>query len=362
MTSHNNPDPTTLRRLTARVRRLVERSSQNDASTREVLTNLARADPLAVTSAPAETPPALAESLSMPPGRPRLVTLTTCGARVRAMVVPRGHADPDRDRLLWGWLRGFVLLHLASRTGDVENVALFPLREELPDEFAALSIDDESGKRLLAVNTRQSHDSAKASLRKLGPAAVVPIAGILPDRVATAFRQRPGVSLLVATGITSSLLFGGVALMSQDKPVPPPVAMQVDPPAQATVTVTTAPRPKETSGERTPARPPATRSADPAPTRPASTTRKPSPPLSLPSPSRSLPRPPEAEQDPPGPSATPVPQSHAPTSDPTPTQPPPSTPPDSPPARPAPTGEKDEDCDGILRVEIDPLLDVCLLG
>jgi hypothetical protein len=284
-----------------------------------------------------------------------------CGATVSAMVVPRGTVDPGRDARVWGWLRGYVLLRLADRTTPAAGVEPFPLREELPDEFSALAIDDPSGWRIVAINTRQSRDNARAALRKLGPAVAVPIgAGLLPDRIAKNVREHPGVALLVATSIAATALFGGITLTSDRDPQSrPPVAMQVAPPP-ATVTITATPRLAKTSDP--PARPPA-QTTDPAGPPRSVPTRKPDPPQAVPSPTRSDVRPPAPIPDPPEPTRSPLPEPTAPTSAPSPTQPPPGAPPSPPPARPTTTGEKpDDDCAGLLHVEIDPLLDACLLG
>ncbi len=341
----------------------MERSLPPHPFAAEALTTIARTDPLAIVTDSAEPPPQLATALTATTGRDRLVVLHMAGATVRMMVTPRGDTDPSHDTVLWKWLRGYVLLQIASHADCDQNVWKFPLREELPDEISALAIHDQAGNRILALNTRQSHDSARASLRKLGPAALVPIvAGLVPDRMARAAGDHPGRTFLIATTIVSGAVFGGVLYTSDYGPsARPPIAMQPgtspptsDPqltPAQSTPTAPTPMPPPTSTGE--PAEPPDPRRPTPAPT------RAPSPPVPRPSPPRSD-RTPSPEQPPAAPTSSPI-RTHPPQSAPPAESPPPGDSPATPTADPTPDGGKDPGCNGPVHIEIDPLLDVCLL-
>lgn len=351
--------------LRAQVRRIVDQSPHEEALVHGVLAALSHTRSLLPAQQDpddADPPSRLARAFSAPEGQQQIVAVCVGGALVKATITPRGTINPDRDARLWRWLCGYVLLRIAGTPAPGGNVRLFPHREELADEFAAIAIEDPPGvKRIVALNTRQTHPSAIAALRNLRLGVFLPaVATLVTERMARTLRKYHAATAVIAGTVATVTILGALRLMPDGEVHhQPPAAIQIITQAPATTTVTATATTRSTPKATTPqvpqqppvvvtqamtAPPQPTRSSHPAPSPPASTPKATQARTPEPTAHVTAPAPPE-----PTPAPPPAPR---------------SAPPTSPDAEPPPEADPlpdAKDCGGLVHVDMDDLLDACLL-
>lgn len=246
-----------------------------------------------------------------------------------------------------------------------DRVERLPLREDLPKEFAAISLpaEEEGDDPTIIINVRE--ERPRAALRYLRPHILIPILiGWAADKIRRFTREHPlGAAasvVIVSVGAAAAM----TTLMDRRPPAATEQTVIVTPPPPATLTVTaTGTTPRWTVPPTTEEPPRAVRS----PRRPVVG------PATVPSRTQEharTPRPPTAGASPSVESiASTVPSTEV-TGPPTPALATELPPAGQTPALPAavPSGDEPfiaatgDDCGGLVHVDLDPLADVCLLS
>lgn len=238
-----------------------------------------------------------------------------------------------------------------------------PIRMDLPEEIAAVAIssDDTDEPPTVILNTKERSAPVWADLRSGG--AIIGVLGLLVGVAIRWLRDHTATLVTVgATGmVTATATVGVVALENNDRPpsrhTQPTVTVATP---RAGPARTASPRPAATASRNVPAgrtRPP---DVIPRPTtsRPTATSTRTSTITARPTRSRDIPRSAlTTASPPPGPTKQP-PAANASEPRPTTTRPATSAPTTAPSTGPAATTARD--C--VVRVDVDPLLDLCVLG
>lgn len=259
------------------------------------------------------------------------------------------------------------------------NVRPIPKREELPPEIAAMGIPVEDEDEIEVI-LNASEANLGATYRDFRPGVLIPaLVGWATERPLQALRHHQLASAVTATAIASTVIVSGIhsVLNGDDTPItqpaPAPSVVIVTPPTSSATRQPSTPTPTRTEPPRE-SRPPVQQPTERPPTsyrqspdpRPSPSTSRPrpgpeSPNTEAPRPTRTRERPTEppaatsvdVERDPPDTEDIPSPTDAPPQPGPEATSEPP------PPAPDTPT-QAARDC--VIRVDVDPLLDVCLLS
>ncbi|HEY9371002.1 hypothetical protein [Streptomyces sp.] len=252
-------------------------------------------------------------------------------------------------------------------------------RERLEPEIAAMSVetgDDDNPIVIVNIDDPTAKNAIKKVIVWLG--AILGIGSIIEWVQRSTRRQLAfAIAGTAAVATSATIVATETVLPDRGRPASPVIAHRVVtlPPAPPiTVTATPKPRPTKTRATQEPTRPktrPTRTVARPlpaatvAPPRPEPTRSKPrATPSATPSVRRTRPpvRTEEAGPDPSGSDVGP-PASVTPTASPPPTQQPtPDPEPEPTTSFPDPPADATRTCDGLVEVDLDPLLDLCLLG